>query len=115
MPGSVDTFVKGDMTVVVTNSRAGVLMSAEIKQPDGTVTLVAKRKLKWEVVASWLKGVPEDMPAPVFLNSDQRHDVENWAGEPDLDGGHLYRSALKMTGEIHGWTVSSARLPGGDG
>jgi hypothetical protein len=46
MPGSVDTFVKGEVTVVVTNSRAGVLNSAEIKQPDGTVTIVAKRKLK---------------------------------------------------------------------
>ena len=112
MPGSIDTFVKGASRIVVTNNRANVLSSAEVTLPGGEVIQIATGKLKWERTASWLRGEPKDHPAPVYFDDAQRQAVSNWAGGEHLGGGDVYRAGLKMIAELHGWTVTSARLAG---
>jgi len=107
----MDTFERGDVSISVKNSPTGLLMSAEIETPDTVITLGSRDKNRWEVVASWLRGAPEDEPADVVYNAAQKREVIAWAGE-DMSAGHLYRAGLKMLAEQQGWSVSSARIPG---
>jgi hypothetical protein len=104
-----DTFKKGDISIIVYNSIADVLTEAEITTPDGVIHVKPGRNLKWEIIASWLRGVPTDTPPPTKFNASQRREVADWTGEANLTGGKIYRAGLKMIGELHGWTVTSAR------
>ena len=109
MPATQDSFTKGTTSITVYNSIADVLTEAEINTPDGVIRVRPGQNLKWEIIASWLRGTPTDTPLPTKFNASQRRRVADWAGVDSLGGGHLYRAGLKMIAEEHGWTVSSAR------
>lgn len=109
MSRTQDTFKKGNISITVYNSIAEVLIDAEITTPDGVINVRSGQNLKWEIIASWLRGAPTETPPPTKFNASQRRRVADWAGVDSLGGGHLYRAGLKMIAEEHNWTVSSAR------
>ena len=109
MPASQDTFKKGDISITVYNSVADVLTEAEITTPNGVIEIRPGRNLKWEIIASWLRGRPTDTPPPTKFNASERRKVAAWAGAETLGGGELYRAGLKMIAEENGWSFRSAR------
>jgi hypothetical protein len=109
MPATQDTFKKGNISITVYNSIADVLTEAEITTPNGVMKVKPGQNLKWEIIASWLRGAPTDTPPPTKFNASQRRKVADWAGVDSLGGGHLYRAGLKMIAEEHDWSVTSAR------
>ncbi len=109
MPATQDTFKKGDIAITVYNSIADVLTEAEIATADELIHVKRGMNLKWEIIASWLRGEPTDTPPRIVFNDSQRRKVADWAGEESLGRGPLYRAGLKMLAEENGWVITSAR------
>jgi hypothetical protein len=109
VPATQDTFKKGDIAITVYNSIADVLNEAEITTPDGLIHVKSGMRLKWEIIASWLRGEPTNSPPRTVFNASQRRKVADWAGEESLGSGPLYRAGLKMIAEENGWAITSAR------